>query len=63
MKKIIDLVAYILVIVGALNWGLVGLFDFDIVATLFGTVSRITDIVYVLIGVSALWVIYMKVKK
>jgi len=46
------------VIVGALNWGLVGLFEFDLVATLFadgfGTLSGISRFVYVLVGISAL---------
>jgi uncharacterized membrane protein YuzA (DUF378 family) len=41
--------------VGGLNWGLVGLFDFDLVATLFGEMSALSRIVYTLVGVSALW--------
>ena len=39
---------------GGLNWGLVGLFDFDLVAAIFGEMSVISRIVYVLVGVSAL---------
>jgi uncharacterized membrane protein YuzA (DUF378 family) len=47
-------VAMILVIVGALNWGLVGLFQFDLVATLFGGMSSLLSrVVYSLVGVSA----------
>ena len=44
-----------LLIVGGLNWGLVGLFDFDLVAALFGEMSVLGRIVYVLVGASALW--------
>jgi uncharacterized membrane protein YuzA (DUF378 family) len=44
-----------LVIVGGLNWGLVGLFDFDLVAALFGEKSSLSRIVYVLVGISAVW--------
>ena len=56
--KIIDKLALVLVIVGALNWGSVGLFGFDCVAFLFGgqmgTVSRI---IYSLVGIAGLWCI------
>ena len=52
--RILRLIAYILVIVGALNWGLVGIFGFDLVATLLGEMSILTRIVYGLVGVSAL---------
>ena len=44
-----------LLIVGGLNWGLVGLFDFDLVAALFGDMSVLGRLVYVLVGVSGLW--------
>jgi len=53
--KRLNAVALIVVIVGGLNWGLVGLVDFDLVATLFGAGSDLTRIVYVLVGASALW--------
>lgn len=53
--KLLNLVTLIVVIVGGLNWGLVGLVDFDLVATLFGAGSDLTRIVYVLVGASALW--------
>jgi len=58
MKSAIDWIALILVIVGGLSWGLVGIFDFDVVATIFGTMSTIARVVYVVIGVAALWAIY-----
>ena len=47
-------IAYALVIIGALNWGLIGLFGFDLVATLFGEMSILSRIVYSLVGVSAI---------
>ena len=47
-------VTLLLLIVGGLNWGLVGLFDFDLVAAIFGEMSVISRIVYVLVGISAL---------
>jgi uncharacterized membrane protein YuzA (DUF378 family) len=53
--RAIHLLTLALVIVGGLNWGLVGLFNFDLVAALFGEMSPLSRIVYVLVGVSALW--------
>jgi hypothetical protein len=53
--KTVDMIALVLLIVGGLNWLLVGLFDFDLVATLFGDMTMISRIVYVLVGLSALW--------
>lgn len=45
--------SYALVLVGALNWGLVGFFDFDLVAKLFGEMTFVTKLVYDLVGISA----------
>ncbi len=53
--KAINLITLILVIVGGVNWGLVGLADFDLVATLFGAGSVLSRAVYILVGASALW--------
>jgi len=53
--KPLNLITLILVIVGGVNWGLVGLFNFDLVATLFGDGSMLARIVYVLVGLSAFW--------
>lgn len=47
-------VALALIIIGAINWGLVGLFDFNLVETLFGVDNVITKIVYVLVGISGI---------
>lgn len=46
--------AFFLTIVGGLNWGFVGLFDLDLVAYLFGPLSILSRIVYVLVGLSAI---------
>ena len=51
----LDWLALVLLIVGGLNWGLVGLFDLDLVATLFGSGSTISRAVYVLVGLAAIW--------
>jgi uncharacterized membrane protein YuzA (DUF378 family) len=53
--KFINILTLVLVIVGALNWGLVGLFGFDLVAALFGAGSALSRIVYVLVGLSGAW--------
>ena len=54
MKKL-DVVAGVLLVVGGLNWGLVGAAQFDLVATLFGTLSPLSRTVYVLVGIAALY--------
>ena len=51
--KAVNLVTLLLVIVGGLNWGLVGLFSFDLVAAIFGSGSALSRIVYILVGASA----------
>lgn len=58
----LDTVAYILVIVGGLNWGLVGLFKYNLVDKIFGVESGISRIIYTLVGLSALYMIYLLVK-
>ncbi len=55
--KIIDKIALILVIIGAINWGLVGVFDFNLVEMIFGDMTIIARIVYALVGISGLWAI------
>ncbi len=47
-------IALVLVIIGAINWGLIGLFNVNLVALIFGTDSVISNIVYVLVGISGL---------
>jgi len=53
--KIIDKIALALVIIGAINWGLIGLFNFNLVDTIFGTMSLLSRIIYTLVGISGLW--------
>jgi uncharacterized membrane protein YuzA (DUF378 family) len=52
-----DWLALVLVVVGALNWGLVGAFNFNLVSAIFGDMSSIARIVYVLVGLSAVYVL------
>lgn len=53
--KTVDVIAAVLVIIGGLNWGLVGLFDFDLVSSLFGVHSILSRLVYGLVGLSAVF--------
>lgn len=53
--KTLNTLSLVLIIVGGLNWGLVGAANFDLVATLFGADSVLSRIVYVLVGLSALF--------
>jgi uncharacterized membrane protein YuzA (DUF378 family) len=56
---VVDFIAMALLVVGGLNWALVGLFDIDIVATLFGPRTPFTRLVYVLVGIAAVYAIYL----
>ena len=53
--KIIDKIALVLIIIGAVNWGLIGFFKFDLVAAIFGQLSVLSRIIYALVGISGLW--------
>ena len=53
--RLINQITLLLVIIGGINWGLVGLANFDLVAALFGEMSPLSRIVYLLVGISALW--------
>ena len=53
--KVIDTIALVLIIIGAINWGLIGLFKFNLVDAIFGTMSVISRIIYTLVGISGLW--------
>ena len=55
--KVIDTIALILVIIGAINWGLIGIFNFNLVDAIFGAMSIISRIIYILVGISGLWAI------
>lgn len=53
--KTLDYIVLILSIIGTINWGLVGLLNFDLVRVLFGNMSLLSRIVYVIIGISGLY--------
>ena len=60
--KTLDYIALTIAIVGAVNWGLIGFFSFDLVAFIFGNMSWISRIVYGLVGICGLYLItfYMR---
>lgn len=55
---ILDWISLIILSVGGLNWGLIGLFNFDLVATLFGNFSLLSRLVYLLVGISAIYSLF-----
>ena len=54
----LDWLSLILVIIGGLNWGSIGLFDYNFVAAIFGVMTTITRVIYVLVGLAALYIIF-----
>jgi len=57
-----DWLAVVLVIVGGLNWGLVGILKFDLVATIFGDMSGLSRVVYALVGIAAVYLAAISMK-
>lgn len=55
--KALDYTILTIVIIGAVNWGLIGFFDFDLVSTLFGQMSLLTRIIYAVVGIGGLYAI------
>lgn len=55
--KALDYTILTLVIIGAVNWGLIGFFDFDLVSTLFGQMSLLSRIIYAAVGIGGLYAI------
>ncbi len=55
--KTLDVIALILVVIGAINWGLIGFFRFDLVAMIFGTMSGFSRVIYALVGLAGLYAI------
>ncbi len=53
--KTLDYIALTLVVIGAINWGLIGFFNFDLVRFIFGNMTLVSRIVYALVGVSGLY--------
>ncbi len=60
--NVLDWIALILVIIGGLNWGLVGILSFDLVASIFGVGSLLSTIVYILVGLAALYLLIIAAK-
>ncbi len=61
MKKkytALDVIAIIVVIIGALNWGVLGIINYNVIAAIIGDLNILTRIVYIIIGLCGLWVIY-----
>jgi len=56
--KMMHYVAFLLVIVGGLNWGLIGLFNFNLVMSLFGGMPGVESFVYILVGLSSVWLMF-----
>jgi hypothetical protein len=54
--KALHMIAFVLLVVGGLNWGLVGLFSYNLVESILGMGSGVTMLVYVLVGISALYI-------
>ncbi|HQF41228.1 MAG TPA: DUF378 domain-containing protein [Candidatus Paceibacterota bacterium] len=60
--KALDWLAIILTIIGGINWGLVGLFGFDLVASLFGMMTVLSRVIYVVVGLAALYMVALAPK-
>lgn len=60
--KIIDKIALILIIIGAINWGLIGIFKLNLVELIFGDMTLLARIIYILVGISGLWGIKIAVE-
>lgn len=54
-----DWLALVLVVIGGVNWGLVGFLNFDLVATIFGNMTFLSRVIYSLVGLSALYILFM----
>ena len=53
--KVFDVIVAVLLVVGGLNWGLVGLFNFDLVAAILGNMSALSRIIYIVVGLGAVY--------
>ena len=56
-NRALDCLALTIAIIGAINWGLIGLFSFDLVAFIFGNMSWFSRIIYALVGIAGLYII------
>jgi len=55
--KVLHIVAYLVLFIGGLNWGLIGLFHFNLVAALFGSMPMIENLIYILVGLATIYII------
>ena len=55
IMKTLDYIALILVAIGAINWGLIGFFEFDLVRVIFGDMTMVSRIIYALVGIAGLY--------
>lgn len=55
--KTLDTIALLLVVIGAINWGLIGFFQYDLVSALFGNMTALTRIIFALVGIAGLYAI------
>ena len=62
-KTVLDWIALVLVIIGGLNWGLVGAGGWDLVQIIFGSVAWLARVVYILVGLAALYMLYFAFAK
>lgn len=58
----LDVIAYLLVVIGGINWGLVGFFDYNLVDSIFGENSALSRIIYAAVGLAALYLLYTFLK-
>lgn len=56
--NVLDWIVIVLVVIGALNWGLVGIFRYDVVKSILGDMTTLTRIIYTLVGLSGLYLIF-----
>ena len=56
--KAIHIIAFILLVIGGLNWGLVGAFQFNLVDKIFGSMMWLENLIYILVGLAALWEVF-----
>lgn len=56
--RALDIISAVLLIIGGLNWGLIGFFDYNLLGVIFGPMSGLTRVIYCLVGISALYQIF-----
>lgn len=57
--KTLDVITFVLLVIGGLNWGLVGIFNWDLVAAVFGAMSIVSRVVYLAVAVSSLYHLFL----